>query len=110
MRRKTILYFLSSFIILFCWQTSLHAQVIAGEVPPGMSIHYPDLELKRWTTQVDTNGYLDINRDGSDDFRISLVKGVLELDGAHSVTFFPIDDKYSLCTNTAKNTAILYGP
>jgi len=88
---------------MLCISTySLFSQVTAGSVPPGTSIIYNVVDLSIDEVNEDTITYFDIDGDGSHDIKIWFLKGDLQVDGAHTVTFFAIDNSFSFCVNGGK--------
>jgi len=86
------------FSFLFaCMHGSLSAQVIAGEVPPGMNLQNAEIHLSRWQSETDTSAYLDLDQDGSDDFRIKLFKGNLNINSPHTGSIYVLNDQYTIC-------------
>lgn len=85
---------------MLCISTySLFSQVTAGSVPTGTSIIYNIVDLSIDEVNEDTITYIDIDGDGFQDIKIWFMKGDLEVDGAHEVIFFTIDNLFSLCVN-----------
>ena len=96
------IYF-SLVILMLCISThSLYSQVIAGNVPTGTSIIYNIVDLSIDEVNEDTITYFDIDGDGAQDIKIWFIKGDLEVDGAHTVTLFTIDNSFSFCANSGK--------
>jgi hypothetical protein len=96
------IYFSLVVIMLCCATPSLFSQVTAGSVPAGTSILYNVVDLNIDEVDEDNIAYFDIDGDGSQDIQIWFVNGNLEVDGAHLVTFFAIDNSFSFCINPGK--------
>ena len=102
------IYF-SLVILLLCISIqSLYSQAIAGNVPTGTSIIYNVVDLSIDEVNEDTITYFDIDGDGSQDIKIWFIKGDLQVDGAHTVTFFTIDNSFSFCASPGKPQKTIY--
>lgn len=87
---KTSLSILLSLIMVAFLISELKGQILAGEVPAGASIQYPDILLTRTADNSDTTTFLDIDQDGSVDVSILLYKGFPPADNPNQVLFYPL--------------------
>jgi hypothetical protein len=89
-------------VILSCTTKPLFSQITAGSVPPGTSIVHNIVTLSLSEVGRDTITYFDIDGDASQDIKVLFMKENPEVDGSNSVSFFTINNAFSLCINSGQ--------
>ncbi len=89
---------LSILATLFSFQISF-AQVLAGDVPPGMVVTNPVISLSNSITSTAVSDSLDIDLDGVDDVKFTLYNGPTIIDGANSLKILIKNPLFSFCTH-----------
>jgi hypothetical protein len=75
-------------LILLCFSTSSFSQLIAGNVPGGMTITSPSINLQLSTIMTSDSAFLDLDNDSDMDLKIILYCGGTALDVPNALNFY----------------------
>src|SRR3954468_13408179 len=91
---KTIFTFLAACLLFL---PALFAQTIAGTVPAGMSLIYPNINLTNSVAFSEVTVRFNIDCDTAADMRISLDKASPAIDAPNSIKLHILDTTYEVC-------------
>ena len=89
--RKTLFFF------TFLAPAILHAQLTAGEVPPGAISYSPGIELSIITPFTQDSAEIELDCDDSFDLRVWLDRGAPEIDAPNVAALHFIDNDIEVC-------------
>lgn len=92
-------HFTLALVALFFSFDSANAQVLAGDIPPGMSLVSPAISLSNGNVSTWVSDSLDLDSDGIEDVKFMLYKGITSIDGANVAKIDILNPLYSFCTH-----------